>query len=188
MTAKLAFEGVWAAWAIIWILAAPLTARTVSRQPYVQRLFHVAPLVVGGWFLAAPLPSGTTLGHALFAERVWTTWLWLAITVAGIAFAVWARVALGRLWSGQITLKADHALVQHGPYALSRNPIYTGLLFALLATALARNTAGAVLGFAVVTVGFVFKILQEERLLSGHFGAAFDDYRRRVRRLVPFVW
>ena len=57
-------------------------------------------------------------------------WLGLLMVVAGLAFAVWARVHLGRNWSGTVTVKENHELIRSGPYAIVRHPIYTGLLLA----------------------------------------------------------
>jgi protein-S-isoprenylcysteine O-methyltransferase Ste14 len=110
------------------------------------------------------------------------------MTIAGLLFTVWARVILGRMWSGRITLKEDHTLVQRGPYALARHPIYTGLLVALLGTMLARPTVASLLGVVTITVGLVFKLRQEERLLAGHFGPAYAAYRQKVKGLIPFIW
>jgi len=71
---------------------------------------------------------------------------WLAVcglVGAGVAVAWWARLHLGRMWSARITLKADHKVVDSGPYALVRHPIYSGLLLSLMATAAAKGTIPA---------------------------------------------
>ena len=64
-------------------------------------------------------------------------WIGLFMVVVGLAFAVWARRHPGRNWSGMVTVKEDHELIRTGPYAMVRHPIYTGLLFAILGTAVA---------------------------------------------------
>ena len=71
---------------------------------------------------------------------------WMAgiLCIAGLAFCVWARATLGRNWSGTITLKEGHELIERGPYRLVRHPIYTGLLAMFLATALAFGHLGGV--------------------------------------------
>jgi protein-S-isoprenylcysteine O-methyltransferase Ste14 len=71
-----------------------------------------------------------------------------ALTMPGVCFAVWARSHLGKYWSGRITLKEDHRVIQTGPYAWVRHPIYSGLLLALLGTVLTVGTLQACLGFA----------------------------------------
>jgi protein-S-isoprenylcysteine O-methyltransferase Ste14 len=62
--------------------------------------------------------------------------------LAGLAQALWARVALGGNWSGQVTLKQKHELIRHGPYAHVRHPICSAILLMLLGTALAIGTLG----------------------------------------------
>ena len=109
-----------------------------------------------------------------------------ALTLAGILFAWWARIHIGRLWSGSITRKEGHHVVDTGPYALVRHPIYTGLIFALLATAAAQATANALAGAALLSFGFWLKARAEEHFLTAELGAdAYGAYRRRVPMLVP---
>jgi len=112
----------------------------------------------------------------------------VGVAAVGFAYAWWARIHLGRLWSSTVTLKADHAIVRSGPYALTRHPIYTGLLLAVIATAVVEHTVGAVIGTGFMITGFVVKLRQEEHLLTQHFGAAYDAYRRDVPALVPRPW
>lgn len=107
------------------------------------------------------------------------------IVACGLGFAAWARIHLGRFWSSTVTLKAEHALIRSGPYALVRHPIYTGLLLALAGTVLVRGTLAALLGFALLVLGVALKIRQEEQLLLAHFGTAYRDYQALVPALVP---
>jgi protein-S-isoprenylcysteine O-methyltransferase Ste14 len=95
---------------------------------------------------------------------------------------------LGRLWSGSVTLKEEHVIVRTGPYGLTRHPIYTGLLLALIGTVLVRGTLGAVLGFFLIAIGIWVKVRQEEQLLISHFGDAYRAYRTAVPALVPRPW
>ena len=69
-----------------------------------------------------------------------------------------------------------------------RHPIYTGLLLALVGTVLAQVTVAAIAGLALLAIGFLIKMRQEERLLTGHFGAAYEAYRGDVATLIPYVW
>src|SRR5262249_17077424 len=106
----------------------------------------------------------------------------------GLGFAVWARVHLGRFWSGTVTLKADHALIRTGPYALTRHPIYTGLLSAFTGTALGRDSVAGLLGLGLRVAALVVKLHQEERPLRGHCGPAYQQYQAEVPALLPRPW
>jgi protein-S-isoprenylcysteine O-methyltransferase Ste14 len=91
------------------------------------------------------------------------------------------------LWSSTTTRKEGHRVVDSGPYALVRHPIYTGLSAAVVATALATATPLALAGGALMIYGLWRKAAHEEPFLSRELGAAYDDYRRRVPMLVPFL-
>ena len=110
------------------------------------------------------------------------------LTFGGIFFAWWARIHLGRLWSGSITRKEGHHVVDTGPYRLVRHPIYTGLIGATIATATAAATVTAVVGAVLITFGMWLKARTEERFLTEELGPeAYAAYQRRVPMLVPFV-
>ena len=87
-----------------------------------------------------------------------------------------------------VALKVDHQVVRTGPYRVTRHPIYSGLLFALLATALIRDSWAAIAGWLLVLAGFIVKLRQEERLLSSVLGAEYSQYQLDVPALVPGLW
>ena len=94
---------------------------------------------------------------------------------------------LGTLWSARVTSKADHRIVDTGPYGIVRHPIYTGILIAIYAGLLTMPGLLNIAGGAVLTVAFVIKARLEERFLSDELGAeAYGEYRSRVPMLVPF--
>lgn len=105
---------------------------------------------------------------------------------SGLALAIWARVHLGRNWGMPMTVKDEPELVTSGPYRRVRHPIYSGLLLAVLGTALATNLVGLIL---LVAVGayFVHSARVEERNLMAAFPNAYPAYRARTRMLIPFI-
>ena len=179
---------IWSGWLVSWLLAARWTAKTVARQSISSRLAQ-SGLLWGGAALLFLRPTGSGfLTRSPYPLAAWVGWSGVALTVLGLGFTGWARVHLGRFWSGAVTLKAEHALVRSGPYALTRHPIYTGLLLAMTGTALARNSVAAIVGLGLFAVGVVLKVRQEEGLLTEHFGAAYRAYRAEVPALVPGLW
>jgi protein-S-isoprenylcysteine O-methyltransferase Ste14 len=115
-------------------------------------------------------------------------WVPLLFAALGFGLTWWARINLGRFWSGTVTLKADHTLIRSGPYSLTRHPIYTGLLIAVLATALDNGSLAGLIGFGFIMLGLVLKLRQEEQFLTGQFGAAYDTYKKEVPALIPGLW
>lgn len=182
------FPIVWGTWGLFWLLAAGWSAPSVERQRPRGRLLHVASLLVGGALFFATSPRLPFLHHSIFRIGIGTAIAGLALTVLGLGFSIWARITLGRMWSAKVTLKAGHMIVEDGPYAFARHPIYTGILTALAGSALARDTVAAYLGLAIILIGLVLKLRQEEHLLLGHFGPSYEEYRGRVKGLIPLLW
>jgi protein-S-isoprenylcysteine O-methyltransferase Ste14 len=109
----------------------------------------------------------------------------LALLLGGTAFAIWARLALGAMWSATSTVKEEHRLRTGGPYAITRHPIYTGMLSMLLGSALLVGAGRWIVSFPVFLVLLQFKIRTEERLMLAEFPGDYPRYRRQVPQLVP---
>jgi protein-S-isoprenylcysteine O-methyltransferase Ste14 len=108
------------------------------------------------------------------------------VCVLGIALAIWARVDLGRNWGMPMTEKAEPELVTSGSYRLVRHPIYSGLLVAVLGTALVTNLLG--LAIVVVMTGYFYYCASvEETNLTATFPIAYPAYRARTKMLIPYV-
>jgi protein-S-isoprenylcysteine O-methyltransferase len=171
---------------VVWFIATLFAKRTVERSRTRGRwiVWMAAVLLVGTrrWWL--PFASGVSLWHPTAS----LAGVAAAVTAAGLFVALWARTVLGRNWSGAIVLKEHHDLIDRGPYAFVRHPIYTGVLLMVLGVVtLAGTTAGVIL-FATMVSGLIVKAQREERLLTKHFPEAYPLYRARVRaRLVPFL-
>lgn len=171
----------WALWCAYWLAASAWAKRTARREDFRSRLSHLIPLAVGVWlFLRAPVL------HQRFLPQ-WPGWSWLGavLVAAGLGWAAYARVHLGRNWSGMVTLKRDHTLITSGPYRWTRHPIYSGILLAILGTALALGELRALLGFVLVTASFVRKLSIEEQFMATQFPAQYARYRAQVPALVP---
>jgi protein-S-isoprenylcysteine O-methyltransferase Ste14 len=178
---------VWFVWFVSWMLAALWSARVAKRVDWnSQFLYRV--VTIAGAFLLFGVQTHSYRGRG----RLWVlsddvSWALVGVVTLGFLFAWWARIYLGSLWSGWITKKAGHHIVDTGPYALVRHPIYTGLILSAFATAIQRGTLVALLGAAVMAWGFWIKARLEERFLREELGPeAYDSYRRRVPMLVPF--
>ncbi len=106
---------------------------------------------------------------------------------AATLFHIWARVHLGRNWTGQVTIKTDHQLVRSGPYRFIRHPIYTALVALALGTAIISARWLSLLGAAVFLVAYLRKLRIEETALSQTF-AEWEEYRKKSWALVPGLY
>jgi protein-S-isoprenylcysteine O-methyltransferase Ste14 len=143
---------------------------------------------IGVALLFMPTAWAGPLGATLWPEPDAVKWALVALVVSGFGFCWWARLHLGRLWSGFVTLKEGHRIIDTGPYGLVRHPIYSGVMFAALMTALLKATPASLAGFALLAVGFSMTAKIEEGFLRSQLGPeAYDAYARRVPMLVPRI-
>ena len=177
----------WCGWGLYWLLAALRNKSTQRREPLASRLGHLLPLAAGAALIAWPPAGGNVLAWRLWPAAPAAAWIGVALVTAGLAFAVWARVNLAGNWSGMVTVKKGHELIRSGPYAWVRHPIYTGLLAALLGSAIDSGTVHAALGLAMIAVAFVHKSRIEEGFMRATFPGEYARYSAEVPALVPFT-
>jgi protein-S-isoprenylcysteine O-methyltransferase Ste14 len=185
----------WVLWMVSWLLAAGWASRTARRPPIgsqaLYRIVEIAGFFLLLFYVVRQVP-GQPVQTPGFAP-LWTLpdeakWTMVGVAAFGFLFCWWARIHLGVLWSGSVTRKEGHRVVDTGPYAIVRHPIYTGIIIASLATMAIRGTAAAVAGAALIIVGYWIKGRLEERFLRGELGAeAYDAYARKTAMLIPFV-
>ena len=143
-----------------------------------------------GWFLLQMLLFGVILivpKIPAVAFPPWLQGLGILLLAAGGLFGTWGMIALGRNLTPFPKPIEDGNLVTTGPYAWVRHPIYTGLILGTLGWALFRaNPVGVALA-AALFIFFDLKSRQEERWLIEAY-AGYAEYRRRVRKLIPWVY
>jgi protein-S-isoprenylcysteine O-methyltransferase Ste14 len=203
LTAIAAIYALWVLFSVSWALAALWSSGAQGRPGLGAQLGYILLNGTGAilLFLAGPLPVRHHLGRLrrliaaipgatpLWTLPPWAGWALVGLAAAGFAFAWWARLHLGALWSSTITRKADHRIVDTGPYGRVRHPIYTGLIAAAFALAAIKASPAAILGAALITAGWWLKARTEEAFLrqglSPEARGAYDAYRTRVPMLVP---
>ncbi|HEX4756412.1 MAG TPA: isoprenylcysteine carboxylmethyltransferase family protein [Terracidiphilus sp.] len=179
----------WIALGSLWLAGLPFAKPVARRQPSGARIFQLLLGALGftllgshwlrdGWMGLSFLPHTEPVRHDV-------QFFGLALTIAGCLIAAWARVVLGGNWSGAATVKASHELIVKGPYAFARHPIYTGLLVAVVGTALVVGEWRSIVGTMVILLAFFVKMSQEERLMLQTFPEAYPHYRQKVRALIP---
>lgn len=122
--------------------------------------------------------------------HVGAAWGWFSVAVFGLGTALrwWSIRHLGRFFTVDVAVAADHRVVDTGPYRLVRHPSYTGLLlqFAGLAFSLANSLSIAVVVLPIL-LALLYRIRVEEAALRHGLGAAYVDYTSRTTRLIPWV-
>ncbi|MBV9094661.1 MAG: isoprenylcysteine carboxylmethyltransferase family protein [Streptosporangiaceae bacterium] len=172
---------IWAAFWIYWIAAS--IGVKAGRTPW-TRFAGVRVAIV--LIVLLLLRLRVLKGHAVTGDP-WLQGIGLAIFLLGLALAVWARVYLGRNWGMPMSEKADPELVTTGPYRAVRHPIYSGIILAMIGTAIAVSlywlTAVALIG-----AYFIYSAVMEERHMASAFPDAYPKYKRSTKMLIPFVF
>lgn len=178
---EIAFAAGWAAFWLYWLVAAFSMKR--GRVPWSRDIGVRAGIVVVVYVLVRV----GVFRHQGLQTDPWRAGFGLALWVVGLAFAVWARVNLGRNWGTPMTQKVDPDLVTSGPYRFVRHPIYSGILAAGIGTALALTWLWLI---AVALAGsyFVYSATVEERYMTEKFPVTYPAYKRATKMLVPFVF
>jgi protein-S-isoprenylcysteine O-methyltransferase Ste14 len=178
----------WLVLALVWVVSALRTKRTVQSQSSASQLLYTAILVVGVYMIFAKQSGIKWLDRQLFSVTVPIALAGLLVVLIGVAFSIWARFMLGSNWSNRVTVKENHTLVRTGRYRIVRHPIYSGILAGC--SDRRSSEAGYVVLFGVLICGLSFwlKTRVEERFMVQRFGEEYLQYRRKVKALAPFIF
>ena len=175
---KLVVAYAWIAFWAYWLVSAAASKESVSGG-WRGRLGGISAIAV--FIIAGVLRGGRLAVHSLVLEVAGTV-----LFACGISLAVWARLHLGRNWGMPMSQRAEPELVTSGPYRLVRHPIYTGLLVAMLGTALVNSLFGLIV-VALLAGYFYYCGTVEERNLAVTFPAAYPEYKSRTKMLIPYL-
>jgi protein-S-isoprenylcysteine O-methyltransferase Ste14 len=176
-------EWLWMALLGVWVVMWFGTKSVKKRETSWERVQHLVPLILGFWLLFEKNWKGLNMRLVPDAPAAW--WLGLVLTATGVAISIWARVSLGTNWSGVVTLKDNHELIRKGLYRWIRHPIYTGILLAMIGTAMIKGHLRDWLGFLVVWAAFYIKARREEGFLRQEFGEGFEEHARHTGMFFP---
>jgi len=180
--------GMWVLFCVVWLIGSVGAKRTASRRHlWTQMPLRLAIVVVLLALLASRWGGELLRSGAAILSSHAAGLIGLVLCILGIGYAIWARIVIGTNWGMPMTLKENPQLVTTGPYAQVRHPIYSGVLLAMLGSALAISLWWLV--FFVVNAGqFVYAAKKEEQLMRQTFPDSYPIYMRRTRMLIPFVF
>ena len=178
----------WLAVFILWAILRLTTKRTVGSHSDARARVLVC-LVCLGWLILfnRNLRPGV-LGQRFLPISASIDLIGMALTIVGLGFATWARLAIGGNWGAMITVQENHKLIRQGPYAIVRHPIYSGFMLATLGTALILSEIGGLISVALIVIAWGYKAHLEESFMTEQFGSEYEDYRHNVKGLIPGIW
>ena len=115
-TALYVIRACWIIFGAVWILAAIWTKRAVYRESRAQRVAYSLLLFAGCYLVFRAQRFNYPLNLRVLPANAVIAWIAAVLCLAGLGFSIWARFILGRNWSGTVTLKEGHELIQRGLY------------------------------------------------------------------------
>jgi protein-S-isoprenylcysteine O-methyltransferase Ste14 len=192
MSAMTIFQWIIAALWLVFIAYWGISALSAKRNLGVtawwrQSLLRVAivVLIIAALRLAGAGPALRAM-QAYQAHSPLLGGIGAALVLLGVGLAIFARVYLGRNWGMPMSRKAEPELVTGGPYAFVRHPIYTGIMLAMLGSAIGLTIIW-VLPLVLFVPYFLYSARCEEELMREQFPEQYPDYMQRTKMIVPFV-
>jgi protein-S-isoprenylcysteine O-methyltransferase Ste14 len=174
-----------------WVLAAIKTRSKVKKeasgQRSMQRVLHVMFVVIA-YVITFFQFKNTFLENKIIPNYEYVEYTGFAILVLALLFAIWARIELGRNWSGAIQKVEGQRLVCSGPYKYIRNPIYTGVVFGFLGTFITFGKLASLIGLFMILLVYIIKISREQKFLIMEFGEEYKKYIKESWALIPFIF
>ena len=184
----------WAAFFLCWLVLARFNKKASRRTPWRRRAWGLRLAVIAGLLVMVWLRQHAGSGFGASTVRspplhagAPAQWLGVGLCLAGFGFAFWARLHLGRNWGIPMSLRQEHELVITGPYAYVRHPIYTGIMLAMIGSALAVGSFWLPIS-ALAVVYFLLSARTEEKMMLAQFPDAYPAYRHRTKMLIPFLF
>jgi protein-S-isoprenylcysteine O-methyltransferase Ste14 len=176
----------WLLFVVYWAVAAAGAKRNASRHLWrggiVLRL--VAVLLIAAMLRSPSLRVLLAETQRSVSRSNFLGWTGVALCVLGFGLAIIARWHLGSNWGMPMSRKEQPELITSGPYAVIRHPIYTGLILAMLGSAIGVNVFWAVL---LIPLGayFIFSARREETIMLQLFPQQYPAYMARTGMLAP---
>lgn len=175
----------WIGFAVIWLIWGIRGKPVQTREGVSSRLSYMVLTFAAFYLMFSGEVPRDWLRLRFLPEGLWTEVLGVAITAAGLGFAVWARAYLGGNWSSTVTVKVGHELVRSGPYRWVRHPIYSGMVLAMFGTAIEHRQVRGFVAVVLLYAGFKIKSRIEEQAMAATFGPEYAEYMSTTGAIVP---
>jgi protein-S-isoprenylcysteine O-methyltransferase Ste14 len=178
----------WFATFAYWLVSSFSVKKSVKRQAGCERILYIFCVLLAFSLLFGNYFNFSLLDKPILPQNDYWKITGMLLCAVGLVFAIIARIRLGENWSGRITIKENHELIQSGPYAITRNPIYSGFLLAFMGCSMSLGLLKGYLGIFFLVACILIKISKEEAYMQEVFGEKYRAYRTKVKRLIPIIY
>ncbi len=183
----IALQCVWVAFEIWLILRDRIQGKGKTTHDRGTIYLNIVALAVGN--TAAGIVSGVPLFIFPGGKTSAVFWIGFAVMLLGLILRVRAVTWLGSSFRTTVEIHAGQRVVTDGPYRLVRHPSYAGLLMIPLGLGLAEQSwLSLVVAIAIPLAAFLYRIRVEEAAMVAALGAEYQEYQRRTKKLIPWIW
>lgn len=178
----------WFATFIYWLASSFYVKKSVKKQSGWERILYIFFVLFAFSLLFGKYFDLSFLEKPILPQNYYWKVTGMILCAIGLIFAILARIWLGENWSARITIKENHELIQSGPYAITRNPIYSGFILAFTGCSMSLGLLKGYLGIFFLAVCVLIKISKEETYMLEVFGEKYKAYKTKVKRLIPIIY
>ena len=178
---------VWSLIEIYLMVKDRLLSKGTTTIDRLSRLFNVIAITAA---LFSPLLC-LVLPSARFAEKdnPVISFTGTFIALLGFVLRYWAIITLGKSFRTTVEIDTDQNVIRHGPYKYIRHPAYSGIiLFFIGYSILSQNWASLVFSVLLPALALIYRISVEEDAFIKFLGPEYENYRKKTKRLMPFIW
>ena len=168
--------------------------RSLPEEKRASKIFDIlilTMLLLDPFFLIGAYLENTMLISQIlpFWDNIIISYIGFILYFTGALLILVARVQLGRFGTAELSTEQDHQLFTEGVYKYIRNPMYSGGLIATIGFCLIfRCIITLIIVFTYTFLVYRMRLLEEERILLEKFGKQFEDYKRKTKKLIPFLY
>lgn len=174
-------------WITYWAVQASRQRGQPSEYDRRQRLVYLAGIVYVPTLIIIPPWEYVTFSEPIPRDGP-LAWFGLALFTLGIILLAFAMKVLGGLYTSHLGIQPMHHLVTNGPYKFVRHPGYLGEIMSMFGVGISLGSIVGI-GLAIISVFLVLKRLRhEEEMLMTELGNEYQNYAKRTKRLIPFIY
>jgi len=177
----------WLLFIVVWLIFSLVAKKNIQSNNERQSSFiRFVIIVVVIWFLRIKI-FRQLANASILSSNHFVLGCGVLICAAGIGFAIWARIHIGKNWGMPMSVKEKPELVTTGPYRLVRHPIYTGLCVAMIGSMITQGFMWLIY-FVFLGGYFIYSAKKEEKSMLFQFPDKYPAYMKRTRMLIPFIF
>jgi protein-S-isoprenylcysteine O-methyltransferase Ste14 len=161
-----------------------IKSKKTSREKFLVFLAAIGMMIVPMIYVFTPWLNSLNMGLP-----DWARWVGIIGFGFGLILFWWVHKTLGKNWSPILEIRKNHKLITNGPYKYIRHPMYTQIwIWVICQWLILSNWVVGLVGILTWTILYVIRIPEEEKMMVEEFGQEYEDYMRKTKKIIPWVY